>query len=347
VGKEASEAQAALDRHVHHLKGLALGIGVRQESRDPKRLLDEACGEYLDLYRPSTGKKVKTYQAYRMALEHFRESCPKRYLEEIDRRDLQHFTAFLIGKKHHDPRTAHNKLAVVAQLLNYAIRLGYIKDNPVSGVKLLAEPQDRMHVLSQDEERKYLQAASRTLRDVGVLILGTGMRPAEVLSLKSEDIHLAERYAFVPKGKTRAARRSLPLTENALRVLSRRVRGEWCFPSHRSETGHVVNLQKLHQQACRRAGLKFRLYDLRHTYGSRAAMAGVDLPTLKELMGHESISTTMQYVHPTPEHKLRAVLRLETYNAEERKLAAGRRVVGAYNSRRAIASLKKLLRAKY
>jgi len=39
-------------------------------------------------------------------------------------------------------------------------------------------------------------------------------------------------------------------------------------------------------------------------------MAGVDLPTLKELMGHESISTTMKYVHPTPEHKLRAVLRL-------------------------------------
>lgn len=172
------------------------------------------------------------------------------------------------------------------------------------------------------EERIYLQAASRTLRDVGVLILGTGMRPAEVLSLRCEDIHLAERYALVPKGKTRAARRTLPLTENALRVLSRRMRGKWCFPSRRSETGHVVNVRKLHQQACRNTELTFRLYDLRHTYGSRAVMAGVGLPTLKELMGHESISTTMKYVHPTPEHKLRAVLRLELYNAEERKLAA-------------------------
>src|SRR6266446_10470311 len=76
-------------------------------------------------------------------------------------------------------------------------------------------------------------------------------------SLKCEDVHLTERYALVPKGKTRAARRTLPLTENALRVLTRRMRGEWCFPSRRSETGHVVNVRKLHQQACRNAGLKF------------------------------------------------------------------------------------------
>src|SRR5260370_3850793 len=188
-----------------------------------------------------------------------------------------------------------------------------------------AGSQDWMHGLCYNEESTYLQAASRTLHDVGVLIVGTGMRPAEVLSLKTEDIHLTERYALVPKGKTRAARRTLPLTENALRVLNRRVRGEWCFPSRRSETGHVVNVRKLHQQACRNAGLKFRLYDLRHTYGSRAVMAGVDLPTLKELIGHESISTTMQYVHPTPEHKLRAVLRLETYNAKERRLVSRHR----------------------
>jgi len=143
-----------------------------------------------------------------------------------------------------------------------------------------------------------------------------------VLSLKCDDIHLAEQYALVPKGKTRAARRTLPLPENAFRVLSRRMRGQWCFPSRRSETGHVVNVRKLHQRACRNAELKFRLYDLRHTYGSRAVMAGIDLPTLKELMGHESISTTMKYVHPTPEHKLRAVLRLESYNAKERKLGS-------------------------
>ncbi len=46
-------------------------------------------------------------------------------------------------------------------------------------------------------------------------------------------------------------------------------------------------------------------------------MAGVDLPTLKELMGHSHISTTMRYVHPTPEHKQDAIRKLEVFNAKQ------------------------------
>jgi site-specific recombinase XerC len=46
-------------------------------------------------------------------------------------------------------------------------------------------------------------------------------------------------------------------------------------------------------------------------------MAGVDLPTVKELMGHSDISTTMRYIHPTPEHKQEAVRKLERFNAEQ------------------------------
>jgi integrase len=53
---------------------------------------------------------------------------------------------------------------------------------------------------------------------------------------------------------------------------------------------------------------------LRHTFGSRAAMAGVDLPTLKELMGHSSITLTMRYVHPTPAHKVEAMQKLRIFN---------------------------------
>jgi integrase len=46
-------------------------------------------------------------------------------------------------------------------------------------------------------------------------------------------------------------------------------------------------------------------------------MAGVDLPTLKELMGHSTITMTMRYVHPTPEHKREAVRKLEQFNIEQ------------------------------
>ena len=46
-------------------------------------------------------------------------------------------------------------------------------------------------------------------------------------------------------------------------------------------------------------------------------MAGVDLPTLKELMGHSDISTTMRYIHPTPEYKQEAVKKLMRFNVEQ------------------------------
>ncbi len=72
-----------------------------------------------------------------------------------------------------------------------------------------------------------------------------------------------------------------------------------------------------HKELCKRLGLDFRLYDFRHTHGSRMAMAGVDLMTLRELMGHSSITITQRYCHPTPEHKVSAMERLEAYNAEK------------------------------
>jgi integrase len=69
-----------------------------------------------------------------------------------------------------------------------------------------------------------------------------------------------------------------------------------------------------HELVFQRTALEyFRIYDLRHTFGSRMAMGGVDLPTLKELMGHSTI--TMRYVHPTPEHKTAAIAKLESFNA--------------------------------
>jgi integrase len=179
-----------------------------------------------------------------------------------------------------------------------------------------------MRIVSQEEQRKYLANAGAQLRDFGTLTLETGMRPEEVFTARKENIHLAHGYVFVPTGKTRFARRTILLTDTAKSVLRRRVReakGPYIFPSRHDPNQPLTTLKKSHAEALKKAEINppFRIYDLRHTFRSRSAMAGVDLPTLKELMGHSEISTTLRYIHPTPEHKQVALQKLERFNRKQ------------------------------
>jgi integrase len=237
---------------------------------------------------------------------------------------LDAITAGLVEKfkvaraKDISPAGTNRDLAALRFMLNLAIRNGYLARNPVSDIRFLAEGPGEMRIVSFEEQEGYLKAATPTLRDVGTLILETGMRPEEVFTIRKENVHLTDGYVFVPTGKTRFARRNLPLTKAAAAVLQRRmqeVKGEYLFTKVGDVSSRLVSVQKWHDAALQKCSLKFRLYDLRHTFGSRSAMAGVDLATLKELMGHSKVSTTMRYIHPTPQHKREALLKLESFNA--------------------------------
>jgi len=80
----------------------------------------------------------------------------------------------------------------------------------------------------------------------------------------------------------------------------------------------IGSVKKAHRSAAVRAKIKghFRLYDLRHTFATRAVAAGADLPTLSALLGHTSILMTMRYVHPAAEQKRIAMEKFEKFRAE-------------------------------
>jgi integrase len=80
------------------------------------------------------------------------------------------------------------------------------------------------------------------------------------------------------------------------------------------DAGPIVKVNAAHTAAVKRSKVtRFRLYDLRHTWATRMAMAGVDLVTLAAMLGHSKINMVMRYAHPTQEHQLAAMEKRQRY----------------------------------
>ena len=182
------------------------------------------------------------------------------------------------------PATVNRELACLKALFSFFIKANVMAKNPVSRVKFLAENNQQTRVLSHIEERAYFEKASPVLRDVARLILETGMRPEEVYTIRPENVDLERRTIQVPQGKTKAARRVLTLTSAALEVLKRRMRGletPYVFPCDTDSKRPIPKVNNAHDRAVKDSKIApLRLYDLRHTWATRAAMSGIDLVTL-------------------------------------------------------------------
>ena len=139
------------------------------------------------------------------------------------------------------PATVNRDLAALRLILNLAIRKEYIAKNPVKEVQFLDEGPGQMRIVSHEEQRKYIAAASPLLRDVAILIVETGMRPEEVFNIRKENVHFEPPYLFVPIGKTRFARRNIQLTDASIEILRRRLaeaEGASCFHARATAISH-------------------------------------------------------------------------------------------------------------
>ena len=221
------------------------------------------------------------------------------------------------------PATVNRELACLRQLINYFIRNEVVTLNPVTSIKFLAENNEQTRVISFDEQKKYLAECSQPLRNVAALMLETGMRPDELYRLRVRNVNLKAGWLFNPHGKTKAAKRRIPLTATARSILHKRVltaNGPYVFGSEKDPNKPITQLNKSHGTAVKRSGVDdFRLYDLRHTFATRAIEAGVDLITLAALLGHSRIAMVQRYAHPGEQHKVEAVQKMEAMCAEKEK----------------------------
>lgn len=194
--------------------------------------------------------------------------------------------------------TVNRELATLKRTLNLALEWGVL--TAVPKIRLLQGERCRERVLSQFEEAAYLNAADPQLRTVATIILSCGLRPDEVYRLRWDE-NVKDGQLIVYKGKSKAARRAIPMSPPRMLDAWRNESGAsngWVFPAP-TKTGHIdlSSLKKAHRKAVVKSGVEtFVLYDLRHTCLTRWAKY-LDPATLKKLAGHESLATTMRYIH--------------------------------------------------
>lgn len=215
---------------------------------------------------------------------------------------------------HDSPYSTNSALRTLRRAYRRAFKKKVLRDVPE--IKLLYAPRRERMVSDEDEARllkaielassgrRYKKRPASPLDDVLVLMLDSGMRDGEVVRMEIQNVHWEEGYYFNPRGKTKKARRRVPLSKRALARLRARCgdrREGWVFPSAKSKSGHVElrGLQKQFRVIADALKIprELKLYCSRHTFGT-AMMDETKNPFLvMQGLGHERLESTRPYMH--------------------------------------------------
>jgi len=246
--------------------------------------------------------------------------------------------------------TINKDVGALRAALSYAVERGYLEAHPLAKVKRVKEPQEtRVRYLSPDEDARLhaaLDARDERIREgrdsanawrrergyrelpdlravafvdhVTPLILvakNTGMRRGELFDLNWRDVDLDAALLTVRAHTTKSHKtRRIPLNRTAretLRQWKDQTTGTgFVFPG--KEGGRLDNIHKSWQSIVKEAGIPdFRFHDLRHDFASKLVMAGIDLNTVRELLGHGDLTMTLRYAHLAPERLSEAVCKID------------------------------------
>lgn len=341
-----SPAQAR-DRAVAILGDAAKGVDPTIPTKKSKQhtLKEFLEKEYHDWIMEQRKSGKKTYDQIK---RNFIKSFGKRELNEITPVLLEQWRTTRL-KDGVTISTVNRDIAVLKAALSKAVLWGLIDKHPLEKLKLLKTDRSiKVRYLSSEEEKNlrntlidretlirrqrasgnewrkernyellrdlYQYAYADYLRPMVLLSINTGMRRGELFSLQWVNVSfdlsiLTVEGAYAKSGKTR----HIPLNSEALQILKdwkkQSTESELVFPNEEGKPFDTLKTAWKHLMEA--AKIKnFRWHDMRHHFASKLVMAGVDLNTVRELLGHADISTTLRYAHLAPEHKANAVEKL-------------------------------------
>ena len=220
------------------------------------------------------------------------------------------------------PSTANRMLATLKHMFTKAVEWEMVEEETLKRIRKVKMPKEnnrRLRFLSKEECSTLINACSPHLKPIVISALNTGMRKQEILSLEWErNIDLKHGFILLDVTKN-GERREIPINRtlrDALKNLVRRFDSPYVFID--GNGNRFLDVKRSFHSALRKAGIKdFRFHDLRHTFASHLVMAGVDITTVKELLGHKTLTMTLRYAHLSPGHKVNAVRILDHSNIQQ------------------------------
>tara|TARA_R110002110_G_scaffold412881_1_gene639490 strand:- start:3732 stop:4886 length:1155 start_codon:yes stop_codon:yes gene_type:complete len=211
----------------------------------------------------------------------------------------------LHSKLNATPYQANRVLSALSSLFGRAEEWGHSEEgsNPCRKVRRYQEPS-RERFLTKEERKRLAIVLTRHEKSSAItvsfirLAMLTGCRKNELLQLAWTEVDLANKCILLLDSKT--GKRTVFLSSDALQILQNTPREKdnpFVFPGAK-QGAHLVNANKLWLKIRAEAGLEgVRLHDLRHTFASMAIEAGLGLPVIGKLLGHNNAATTQRYAH--------------------------------------------------
>ena len=283
--------------------------------------LDKLFTEFAEYSK--TNHSPATIKRYTAVVDNFKRYLGKfPFITKISQLNAKLFEDYKAYRKEEGamPKTINIELQTLKSILYLAIKWGYANDNPAKGVefiKIIDKTEARF--LTKQEIDKLLAHSDEWLHPIFYTFLHTGMRKSELEHLTWNDVDFSRRKIKIrvkDNWTPKTAEREIPISDGLNKLLLKRKKkaiGSLVF--HDGE-GNQIDKNKLRRDLIRvtkAAGFPdvTKIHTLRHTFASHLVMKNVDLPTIKLLMGHSDIATTMIYSHLAQDHLSDVVSKLD------------------------------------
>jgi integrase len=307
-----------------HRTSLAKGeVGIRDKK--PVMTLAEFCRKRFAPWAESSSSLKTWRDFYRVGVMAIQAYSPLASLT-LDTITTERIADFASHRQAEGMKvaTVNASLRILRRVLRVAEEWGELERAPK--VKMLSGESHRERVITPEEEARYLASANPLLSETATVLVDTGLRPEECYRLLWDSITWVNGRngtLLVTHGKTKAARRVLPMTPRVRHTLETRWNAcgrplegyVWPAPT---QSGHIEpsSLKKQHSKAIKLSKVRpFVLYSLRHTFLTRLGQSGCDVWTLARVAGHSSIAISARYVHPSEDAVLEAMERLGGHNS--------------------------------